>query len=199
MQAEVVVRRNSFRASLLLCGFLITLFAVRVGTQAGQTAADKRKTQLARGEYMVFPGGCHDCHTPKLFTAKGPVPDMSKSLSGAPANIKIPPLPPGLISPTGWGGVATNDMTAWAGPWGISFAANLTPDKATGLGSWTEAAFIKSLRTGKHKGVLRDILPPMPWQDLSKLNDEDLKAIFVYLQSLRPIQNKVPDPVPPKR
>jgi hypothetical protein len=124
---------------------------------------------------------------------------MSRNLSGAPADIRIPPIPAGVISPTGWGALGTNDMTAWAGPWGVSFAANLTPDKTTGLGSWTEAAFIKSMRTGKHKGVLRDILPPMPWQGLGKLNDDDLKAIFACLQSLKPIQNKVPDPIPPKR
>jgi hypothetical protein len=104
-----------------------------------------------------------------------------------------------LISPTGWGAVTSNDMAAWAGPWGISFAANLTPDKAMGIASWAEAAFVKSMRSGKHKGALRDIPSPMPWQDMSKLSDEDLKAIFAYLQSLRPIQNKVPDPVPPKR
>ena len=68
-----------------------------------------------------------------------------------------------------------------------------------GIASWAEAAFVKSMRSGKHKGALRDIPSPMPWQDMSKLSDEDLKAIFAYLQSLRPIQNKVPDPVPPKR
>jgi hypothetical protein len=67
------------------------------------------------------------------------------------------------------------------------------------MGSWTEAAFIKTMRTGKHKGALRDVLPPMPWESLGKLTDDDLKAIFAYLQSVKPIQNKVPDPIPPKR
>jgi len=192
-------KSSAFVAAVLVCGWVVLSLVFHGGPLVGQTGAGTQKNQIARGEYLATVGGCNDCHTPKVFTAKGPVPDMSRALSGAPANIKIPPLPPGLISPTGWGGITTNDMTAWAGPWGISFSANLTPDKATGLGSWTEAAFVKSLRTGKHKGVLRDILPPMPWQDLSKLSDEDLKAIFAYLQSLRPIQNKVPDPVPPKR
>jgi hypothetical protein len=89
-------------------------------------------------------------------------------------------------------------MTTWAGPWGVSFAANITPDKATGIGAWTEAAFINSIRTGKHKGALRDILPPMPWQNMAKMTDEDLKSMFAYLMSIKPIQNKVPDPIPPK-
>jgi len=93
--------------------------------------------------------------------------------------------------------VASNDATAWVGPWGISFAANLTPD-ATGLGGWTEEQFIQTMRTGKHLGVGREILPPMPWFGVAALPDEDLKALFAYLQSLKPISNNVPQPLPPK-
>ena len=191
-------KKRVLTATLSVFSLVVFTLLVRSGPLAGQ-AAGPSKEQVARGEYLVTAGTCSDCHTPKTFTPKGPVPDMSRNLSGAPADIKIPPIPAGLISPTGWGALGTNDMTAWAGPWGVSFAANLTPDKATGLGSWTEAAFVKSMRTGKHKGVLRDILPPMPWQGLGKLTDDDLKAMFAYLQSLKPIQNKVPDPIPPKR
>jgi hypothetical protein len=192
-----VRRRHVFAAALLFPSLVVCLVMLRSGALAGQGGVSKE--QLARGEYLVAAGGCSDCHTPKSFTLKGPVPDPNRNLSGAPADTKIPPIPAGLISPTGWGALTTNDMTAWAGPWGVSFAANLTPDKATGLGLWTEVSFIRSMRTGKHKGVLRDILPPMPWQALSKLSDEDLKVMFVYLQSLKPIQNKVPEPIPPKR
>jgi mono/diheme cytochrome c family protein len=179
--------------------FVVASSWLRGNALAGQAAPAAAKTAAARGEYLVNFGSCQDCHTPKVFTPQGPVPDMSKSLSGAPAGTKLPPVPPGSISPTGWGGMTTNDLTAWVGPWGTSFAANLTPDKTTGLGSWTEAAFIKSMRTGKHKGVLRDILPPMPWQGVGKLSDDDLKAVFAYLQTLKPVQNQVPDPLPPKR
>lgn len=193
-----MTRRYVFGAALLLSSLVVCLAMLRDGALAGQ-GVGVSKEQIARGEYLVTLGGCNDCHTTKLFTPKGPMPDPKRSLSGAPADIKIPPIPAGLISATGWGALTTNDMTAWAGPWGVSFAANLTPDKTTGLGSWTEAAFIKSMRTGRHKGVLRDILPPMPWQDLGKLTDEDLKTMFVYLRSLKPIQNKVPEPIPPKR
>jgi mono/diheme cytochrome c family protein len=190
--------RHALAAVLLVSGLLVFSFLLHSVQLAGQTGSPS-KDQIARGEYLIAAGTCSDCHTPKTFTPKGPVPDMSRNLSGAPADIKIPPIPAGVISPAGWGALGTNDMTAWAGPWGVSFAANLTPDKATGIGACTEAAFVKSLRTGKHKGVLRDILPPMPWQGLAKLTDDDLKAMFAYLQSLKPIQNKVPDPVPPKR
>jgi len=189
--------KHAFAAVLLVSSLIVFPLLLRSGALAGQ-AGSPSKEQIARGEYLVTAGTCSDCHSPKRFTPKGPVPDLNRNLSGAPADIKIPPIPAGVISPTGWGALGTNDMTAWAGPWGVSFAANLTPDKATGLGSWTEAAFVKSMRTGKHKGVLRDILPPMPWQGLGKLSDDDLKAMFAYLQSLKPVQNKVPDPIPPK-
>ena len=191
-------KKHAFAAALLVVALFALPCLLQIGQLAGQTGTFS-KDQVARGAYLITAGACSDCHTPKTFTPKGPVPDMSRNLSGAPADIRVPPIPAGVISPTGWGALGTNDMTAWAGPWGVSFAANLTPDKTTGLGSWTEAAFIKSMRTGKHKGVLRDILPPMPWQGLGQLTDDDLKAMFAYLQSLKPIQNKVPDPIPPKR
>jgi mono/diheme cytochrome c family protein len=157
------------------------------------------QSSAARGKYLLDAGGCDDCHTPKTFTQKGPVPDMSRRFSGTPAVAKLPQVPTGVIGPNDWGALGSNDMTVWAGPWGISFAANLTPDKATGIGNWTEAAFVKAMRTGKHKGALREILPPMPWQSLGKMSDGDLKAMFAYLKTIKPIVNKVPDPIPPKR
>jgi hypothetical protein len=94
----------------------------------------------------------------------------------------------------------TNQMlTAWAGPWGVSFAMNLTRDKETGLGEWTEEVFIQAIRTGKHQGQPngRDILPPMPWFNFRQMSDSDLKAVWAYLRSLPPIKNKVPTPIPP--
>jgi hypothetical protein len=94
--------------------------------------------------------------------------------------------------------IATNPtLTAWSGPWGISFAANLTPDQKTGMGMWTEEMFIKAMRTGKHMGMSRPILPPMPWQNVAAMTDGDLKAVFAYLRSIPPIVNLVPLPIPP--
>jgi hypothetical protein len=80
----------------------------------------------------------------------------------------------------------------------VSFAANLTPDKVTGLGNWTADLFIKTMRTGKHLGVGRPVLPPMPCNDIAMLTDGDLKAMFAYLKSLKPLVNAVPQPIPPK-
>jgi len=159
------------------------------------TAKDGHDT-LAWGERLAKFGGCNDCHTPKLMTPKGPELDKSRLLSGYPAHAPLPAVPQGVVGPTQWGAVATNDLTAWMGPWGVSFAANLTPD-VTGLGGWTERQFIQTIRTGKHLGVGRAILPPMPWPGVAALTDGDLKALFAYLQSLKPISNLVPLPIPP--
>lgn len=162
-----------------------------------RTAANATSA-VERGKYLVTLSGCNDCHSPKVFGPNGPQPDPARLLSGHPEDEKIsaPFTPPGG-SP--WVAAASSDFTAWSGPWGISFAANLTPDTNTGLrsGVWTEDLFIKAIRTGKHMGTSRDILPPMPWPELSKLTDEDLKAIWAYLGTLKPVTNHVPDPIPP--
>ncbi len=154
-----------------------------------------------RGAWLVNLGGCNDCHSPKIFVQMGPVmvpiPDTTRLLSGFPAHTTLPDIPAGVIAPDRWGALTTNDLTGWAGPWGVSFAANLTSDVATGLGSWTEEIFIKAMRTGKHLGEGRDILPPMPWPNIRQLSDDDLKAIFAYLKSIKPVENAVPDPMPP--
>jgi hypothetical protein len=135
---------------------------------------------------------CNGCHTP----FKNGAPDPDRRLSGHPEDVVVK-TPPKL--PAGWA-VAINDTnTAWAGPWGISFTANLTPDQNTGLGIWTEQLFIDAIRKGKHMGTSRDILPPMPWQMQANLTDEDLKAIFAYLLTLQPITNHVPEPIEPPR
>jgi len=168
---------------------------------AKDVPADAKGAQIERGKYLTTFGSCHDCHTPKNFTEKGPEPDMSRALSGSPAEMKLPPLPKDVIGPDKWGALGTNDLTAWYGPWGVSFAANLTPDLETGTGSWTEEMFIAALRTGKHLGAPegRNILPPMPWQFYTLTSDEDLKAIWAYIRTLKPVKNAVPEPLPPQK
>jgi hypothetical protein len=159
-------------------------------------AQSQPSSAVERGKYLVTVGGCHDCHTPKTMTSRGPEPDMTRSLSGHPSSVPIPAVPAGVLGPGKWGAVATADLTAWYGPWGASFAANLTSDP-TGLGSWTKAMFIRAMRTGKHQGVGRPILPPMPWQNYSQMTDGDLGAVFDYLRTLKTVKNAVPAPIPP--
>ena len=154
--------------------------------------------QIKRGDYLATIGGCHDCHSPKNYDANGvPSPDKTRLLSGHPAGDPVPAVPSGVIDPNGWVSLTNAHFTAWAGPWGVSFAANLTPHQITGSGAWTEESFISALRTGKHLGMGRPILPPMPWFNLVDAPKDDLVAIFAYLQSLPPIDNRVPDPIPP--
>jgi mono/diheme cytochrome c family protein len=174
------------------------LMIVALGQQSFMNAQAQKgaaQTQIERGKYLVQLGGCHDCHTPKV----GPEIDTKRLLSGHPASEKLATVPKDLISPTRWGVVANNHLTGWVGPWGASFAANLTPDKKTGLGTWTPEMFILALRTGKNRGTGRAILPPMPWQMYKDVTDADFRAIFAYLQSLPPINNLVPPPLPPDK
>jgi len=153
-----------------------------------------KAAQIARGKYLVRYGDCSACHTPLKFGRNGPEPDMARYLSGHPEDTQLP-TPPNLAGSPWF--AATAGMTAWAGPWGVSYAANLTPDGNTGLGIWSEEMFVKSMRTGKHMSAGRDILPPMPWQSIATLNDQDIKAIYAYLRSLPPISNRVPEPLGP--
>ena len=174
--------------------FIILLLLVLA---TGCTQKSTTPSLVERGEYLVMAGGCNDCHTPKIFTPAGPAFDTTRLLSGYPADTQLPEVPKGVIGPTQWGALATNDLTGWAGPWGVSFAYNLTPDSKTGIGDWPEAMFIQTLRTGKFMGMSRDILPPMPWQTIGQMTDDDLKAIYAYLKSIPPIHNPIPPPIPP--
>ena len=164
-------------------------------TTSPETKTMTKEEMIKRGDYIVTTASCHDCHSPKVMTPMGPMPDSTRLLSGHPAKDPLPVLTKTDLS-TPWIRI-TPDLTAFVGPWGISFTANLTPDSATGIGAWSEATFINTIRSGKHLGNGRDILPPMPWQFVAKMTDDDLKAVFAFLQSLPPISNKVPAPVSP--
>jgi hypothetical protein len=158
--------------------------------------AGTAQSQVERGKMLIIGGGCHDCHTPKVMTPRGPEADMSRILSGHPESAGVPqPFKQGAEKV--WTTHANDHLTAWSGMWGVSFAANLTPDQNTGLGIWTEQMFVDAIKQGKHMGTSRPILPPMPWAEYRHLPDEDLKAMFAYLKSLPPIANRVPSPLTP--
>jgi len=148
------------------------------------------QSPVERGKYLATVMDCNGCHTP----FKNGEPDLTRMLSGHPEEVKVAAGPK---LPAGWAISINETNTAWAGPWGISFTANLTPDMNTGIGIWTEDMFLNAIRKGKHMGVSRGILPPMPWQMQANLTDEDLKAIFAYLRTVPAISNHVPEPIPP--
>jgi hypothetical protein len=162
----------------------LVVVASASGQQPGQQRASA--AQIERGRYLVTVQDCNGCHTP--FTAKG-APDMSRMLSGHPATLKVA-APPRLSG--GWLVAINETNTAWSGPWGLSYTTNLTPDRATGIGAWTEQNFIDAIRKGRKAGVGRPLLPPMPWPNYAKMTDDDLKAMFAYLLSIPPIRNAVP-------
>lgn len=166
------------------------------GSRKPEPKAPSQAERIERGKHLVLVSGCHDCHTPLKPTATGAEPDMSRALTGHPEGMQLPPAPP-PVGPWIASVAATN--TAWAGPWGVSFTANLTPDVETGLGSWSENDFIQTIRTQRHLGRGRPILPPMPAPMYANYSDEDLGAIFSYLKSLPPRKNKVPSPLPPPK
>jgi hypothetical protein len=158
------------------------------------------QTPVERGKYLVTIAACHDCHTPKIEGLDGkPVLDEKRLLSGHPEKAPYPTWTPDDMKQRNALALTNSMLTAWAGPWGVSFAFNLTPDKETGIAEWSEQNFIQALRTGKHQGQPngRDILPPMPWEVYRLMTDDDLKAVYAYLHTITPVKNQVPLPVPP--
>jgi hypothetical protein len=152
---------------------------------------------IKRGEYLVTIMGCNDCHTPFKMGPNGPEKDMDRMLSGHPDFIPVSKFD--TVTVKNWALMGLSG-TAMIGPWGSSFAANLTPD-ATGIGNWTEAQFRKVFKEGKFKGLdgNRMILPPMPWENYVNVKDEDISAIFAYLKSRKPVHNVVPEHLSPDK
>ena len=154
------------------------------------------ESQVKWGEHLVNITGCNDCHTPKKIGPHGPENDTSLLLSGHPPQMPLPDIDRKMAETKGV--AVSGGETAWVGPWGVTFAVNLTPD-ATGLGSWTEGQWMKCVKQGKWMGLdnTRPVLPPMPVTSLINMTDDEAKAIFAYLKSIKPISNKVPGYMPP--
>lgn len=186
------MNNTSLRRTALAAAIAGATGLVVLATPNKTFAADPAK--VARGKYIVTTSGCNDCHTPWVMGPKGPEPDMTRMLSGHPETLVLPPAPK---PPEPWQVTAAATNTAWAGPWGVSFTANLTPDPETGLGKWTQKNFSDTIRTGRHMGRGRAILPPMPIPMYKHFTDPDLEAIFAYLQSIPAVRNRVPEPLPP--
>lgn len=191
------MHRFYFAVSMAAIFVLLIFFQISCsGNEEPKTLTHEE--MVARGKYLVNFGGCNDCHTPKIYTDMGPVPDTTKLLAGYFEGTKLPVGDLNVISQNGLA-LTESNFTAWVGPWGISYAANLTPDNATGIGTLSEEMFIKCLREGKWMGVGRPLMPPMPWPGIGGASDEDLKCIYAYLKSIKPIHNVVPQPTPPDK
>ncbi|GAA3578170.1 diheme cytochrome c-553 [Snuella lapsa] len=161
-----------------------------------ETIEEVTPDPIKRGEQLVNAIGCHDCHTPKKFTEHGIALNTDLLLSGHPADEELAEYDPKTAQSYI---LFTMGLTAVKGPWGTSFAANLTPDDS-GIGTWSEDQFLTAIKKGLYKGIegSRPLLPPMPWESYRNLPDEDLKAIFAYLKSIPPVNNTVPAALPPQ-
>ena len=182
---------------LLAVAGLTCVLATAAGCDRAEATASTAKTpttaeRVARGKYIVNTAGCNDCHTPWKMGEKGPEPDLTRFLSGHPEKLRMPKvdLPPGH-----WMGAPY--MTEFQGPWGKTYAMNLTPDVNTGIGIWTEDMFMRAIREGRHMGQSRPIMPPMPWTVYRNLTDEDLKSVYAFLRTIPAIHNRIPDYEPP--
>lgn len=173
---------------------LLALGAIVAAPLLATSAGAAEPAAKARGRYLVEALGCADCHAPLKMGPNGPERDMSRGLSGHPEAMRLPPAPPAQ-GPWIMGAAATN--TAFYGPWGISYAVNLTPDRETGLGNWKVEEFVKAIKTGKHAGAGRPIMPPMPIEAYRNLSEADLRRVFDYLMAQPAVKNRVPDYQPP--
>lgn len=187
-----------FKASLIAVITVITVISCenKAKETKEEPPAEMTQAEMAeRGKYLVTILDCNVCHTPKIFTPTGPVFDTTRILSGHPADYVEAPYDATMIG--AWT-ITNGHFTNWIGAFGKTYAANLTPHE-TGLGKWKEENFIQALKTGKHMGMpeQRPIMPPMPWEAYGHMPDEDLKAIWAYLQTIPPIDNAVPVYMPP--
>jgi len=194
--------KNKF---IVLC--FLSATCIFIFSQCSENTATKKEpemktkfggfeSQVKWGEHLVLLGGCSDCHTPKKMTPKGPVNDETLFMSGHTEGMPAPDIDRKEVESKGL--VVTQTLTAWVGPWGISYSGNLTPHE-TGIGTWTESNFLTAIKEGKYKGISasRPLMPPMPWEQMKKLSDDELKAMFAYLKSLKPVKNIVPAYQPP--
>jgi mono/diheme cytochrome c family protein len=143
------------------------VLALAMLTAAGSAAADARaESPIEHGKYLVGIMDCTGCHTTGALAGQ---PDATHFLAGSDVGFQIPGL-------------------------GIFYPPNLTSDRKTGLGEWSEQDIATALRTGVRPDG-RELAPAMPWRSYAKLRDADLQAVAAYLKSLPPVDHKTPGPI----
>ncbi|HLK91837.1 MAG TPA: diheme cytochrome c-553 [Polyangia bacterium] len=190
------MRRRLSTLTIIAAGF--SLAATATTTAKTKEKKESKEDPVARGRYLVSFGGCNDCHTPWVFNKElgMPVPDHARFLSGHPVGA---PEPTAKLDPKTDLGVIGATFTAFKLPFGTVYAPNLTPDQETGIGNWSEQMFLDVFHKGTHLGADgRPVLPPMPWQEIRNMTDDDLKAVFAFLKTIPAVHNPVADPKVPK-
>lgn len=173
----------------------ILVFSCKNPSADSGTVTLSQDSLVKKGAYLVSVMGCDDCHSNKVMGAQGPELDMANRFGGHLASAQLGPIDKSQLD-KGWV-LFSMAQTATFGPWGISYAANISSSEH-GIGNWTLDQFKLALREGKYKGLKesRPLLPPMPWEGYKNLKDEDIEAIFTYLKSTPPVDNVVPAWVP---
>jgi mono/diheme cytochrome c family protein len=161
-----ILALTAVTAATLAATYFVVSCTSTKGTTAAVPAAMTADQKVERGRYLVTAMPCVDCHTPGTFYG---APDTTRMYSGS--------------------------EIGWVGPWGVVYAANLTPD-STGIGAWSEDEIAHTIRTGNRPDG-RQLAPIMPWTSFANLTDEDAHAIAAYLKTLKPVHHKPPAPVPP--
>lgn len=190
------MKKTVLALSIISAAAILSLIACSESQKPESVAIISNDSLIKRGSYLVNAMGCDDCHSPKIFSAQGMEVDMEHRFSGHLANSHVGKADPSVMK-NGWM-LFSMGLTAYVGPWGTSFSANISSDE-TGIGNWSEAQFLNAIRNGKSKGLDegRPLMPPMPWQMYRNLSDTDLKAIFAFLKTTKPVENRVPGPKPP--
>jgi len=183
-------------SAILVAAFAITATVISCDSKKENNATAQtisNDSLVKRGSYLVNAMGCDDCHSPKKMGAHGPEVIPETRFGGYPSGRPLAPIDTNVLK-NGWAMLGP-DLTNAVGPWGVSFAANISSDE-TGIGTWSEKQFFTAIREGKSKGLAgsRGLLPPMPWFMYRNLNDTDLRSIFAFLKSTQPVKNIVPAP-----
>jgi len=142
--------------------------AAAVGAALTSLPRAQAESQTDRGKYLVVLAGCNDCHTPGFFLGK---PDMARYLGGSDVGFEIPGL-------------------------GVFNGRNITPDKETGIGGWTDEQIAAAITTGKRSDG-RQLAPIMNYASFTYMTKEDVAAIVAYLRSIPAVKNEVPGPFKP--
>jgi cytochrome c553 len=192
------MKKITLTTGIVVMSIAATVIMYAISSTNEKPEQAKQMTQeekVKRGDYLVNAVGCDDCHSPKKMGPQGPEIISELRFSGSPSSAQLPSVNTGEIK-KGWMMFAP-DLTSAVGPWGQSYAANISSD-ATGIGNWKEEQFIKALREGKYKGLdnTRPLLPPMPWFVYKNFSDDDLKSIFAFLKTTKPVHNVVNAPKP---
>ena len=170
---------------LILAAFCLGIAACAINTTHETIPGDwEQTTYLERGNYLVnHLGDCIGCHTPRDANNQS---DKSLFLSGVPAK---------------YAGITTgpSQVAGFPGPRGARYyAKNITPDNETGIGKWSEEQFVKTFKTGIRPDGVKYALSPMEWSIYGNMKEEDARAIYRYLRTVKAISNKVPANIPPQ-